>query len=322
LVLTGAGFKLRALVPELRHAPDHLPQPPPLLTANHRHPRQVMVAEAAPFGFGHAPHEPERSRAHPLREGPRGSGRAGGSNSSSGSGQPGASTEGRGGCVVLVSAALASHGVPHYAAMSAAKAGVEGEAAGLLLYFAAAALRRSHRGGACEDGGRRRMASLHARHPPVTRGRHASLAPAPPLPPVHPPPPTPRPLQQRAPGLMRSAAASYAARGLSVNCVAPGLVDTTRQTERFTAGARVRVSGLPAWGLVGSPGPALRARGLIPCHMPLPGSGARLLWFMSYSCLLKPATIPVLPIGHHSKPVRDTGRVRGNAPLQASGFRP
>lgn len=32
-----------------------------------------------------------------------------------------------GGSIVLVSAALASHGLPNYAAMSTAKAGVEGE---------------------------------------------------------------------------------------------------------------------------------------------------------------------------------------------------
>lgn len=39
---------------------------------------------------------------------------------------------------------------------------------------------------------------------------------------------------------MRSAAATYAPRGIAINCIAPGLV-ATRQTEKFTANERVKV---------------------------------------------------------------------------------
>lgn len=37
-------------------------------------------------------------------------------------------------------------------------------------------------------------------------------------------------------GLVRSAAGTYAPHGLRINCVAPGLVDATRQTEKFMGG--------------------------------------------------------------------------------------
>lgn len=47
------------------------------------------------------------------------------------------------------------------------------------------------------------------------------------------PPPPP------CPGLMRSAAATYAPRRVAINCVAPGMM-ATRQTEKFTANERVR----------------------------------------------------------------------------------
>jgi NAD(P)-dependent dehydrogenase (short-subunit alcohol dehydrogenase family) len=50
-----------------------------------------------------------------------------GSSSSSPSHGNAAKHRGAGGSVVLVSAALASHGIPNYDSMSAAKAGVEGE---------------------------------------------------------------------------------------------------------------------------------------------------------------------------------------------------
>jgi NAD(P)-dependent dehydrogenase (short-subunit alcohol dehydrogenase family) len=53
-------------------------------------------------------------------------GDAQGSSSSSSSGNA-AKRRGAGGSIVLVSAALASHGIPNYESMSAAKAGVEGE---------------------------------------------------------------------------------------------------------------------------------------------------------------------------------------------------
>lgn len=46
---------------------------------------------------------------------------------SSSQGQSAKGPQGQGGSIVFVSAAVASHGVPNYAAMSAAKAGVEGE---------------------------------------------------------------------------------------------------------------------------------------------------------------------------------------------------
>lgn len=40
---------------------------------------------------------------------------------------------------------------------------------------------------------------------------------------------------------MRSAAATYAPHGLRINCIAPGLVDATRQTHKFTDNEKVKV---------------------------------------------------------------------------------
>ncbi|KAF6251710.1 hypothetical protein COO60DRAFT_1557972 [Scenedesmus sp. NREL 46B-D3] len=85
------------------------------------------------------------------------------SNSSTAHGND-AKRRGAGGCIVLVSAALASHGLPNYESMSAAKAAVE--------------------------------------------------------------------------GLARSAAATYAAHNIRVNCVAPGLTRTP-QTKKFTKNQQV-----------------------------------------------------------------------------------